>query len=138
MSDPSFMYRAGTRGPSPLTPNTDGTYDWATLQKSREGVKLLPAKAGAPLPAFTQAIPYTDNSGDTPVPANSTFAVEASPKWFSFVGSEIDDQGVMRVTIAVQAGKTVEKGKVVGVVTRWSGLGMPGSGKTKEYFYEVK
>lgn len=138
MAGPSFEYAAGTRAPPELTLSTDDTYDWATIQKSRPTAKLLNATAGATLPPFTQKIPYDNPRADTPTSANSTFRVEASPKWFSIVSSELDDEGMMTVTLGVQGGKTLAAGKVVGVVTRWSGAGRMGSGKTREYYYQLQ
>lgn len=136
----SYEYAAGTRAPSKLTPDaTTDAYDWPTVLKSRPNAKLLKATTGSTLPPFTQKIPYEDPRADTPgTMANSTFRVEASPKWFSFVSSELDDDGQMNVVLGVQAGKVLTAGKVVCVVTRWSGAGMPGSGKTREYYYQLQ
>ncbi|KAK7180810.1 hypothetical protein DPSP01_002674 [Paraphaeosphaeria sporulosa] len=138
MSGPSVVIRAGTAAPADVKPSADDTYDWATIQKSRPSAKLLKATAGSTLPVFSQKIPYDDQTNDPPTPANSTFRVDASPRWFSIVSSEIDDKGNMNVTLGVQAGKTLAAGKVVGVVTKWSGAGMPGSGGRSEYYYQLQ
>jgi hypothetical protein len=134
MSGASFEYATGTLAPPELTPLANDTYDWATIQKSRPAVKLLQATADSLLPPFVQKIPY----GKKGTLVNSTFKVEASPKWFSIVSSEMNDQGQMVVTLGVQAGKTLAAGKVVAVTTKWSGSGMLGSGKTREYFYQLR
>ncbi|KAF2446420.1 hypothetical protein P171DRAFT_430579 [Karstenula rhodostoma CBS 690.94] len=105
MSSPSYEYAAGTKAPPTLTPSADDTYDWAAIQKSRPTAKLIKATAGAALPSFTQKITYDDQINDPPTSANSTFKVEASPKWFSIVSSEIDEKGTMNVTLGVQGGR---------------------------------
>ena len=63
--------------------------------------------------------------------------MDASPKWFTLVSAEFNAQGQMIVQLSTVTGAKTLAGKVVRVGTRWSGIGMSGSGKLTEYYFQV-
>lgn len=105
-------------------------------------MQLNSAKMGASLPAFSQKIPFADVKGlQGPKNAivNSTFKLEASPKWFNIVSSEVNKKEdlTMTTTLGVSSLTKPPAGRVVRVITTWVATGSNDGGRIREYYYQI-
>ena len=133
----NFSFRSSTTG-APLsalpTPDSADTLEWAKVQAARgKTCKLLTATAGQPIPPITQVIPYSDSNNN---PAMATFKIESSPKWFTHVKTEFNEQGSLVITLGIIAGVKTATGRVARIVSR-SGIGIPGASQNTEYYFQI-
>ena len=126
----------GSRPPLPALPKVDAddTYLWTDVQKVRKDAKAQTLTAGQALPTITQGLASTDVDGN---PCVLTFRVEASPKWFGMLSSEVNEKTENVVKLALVPNKTTATGRVVRVWTYVGVGGVPGSDKVVETFYLV-
>ncbi|KAG8530311.1 uncharacterized protein KY384_004813 [Bacidia gigantensis] len=135
MSGPSYTIQLRVPlTPDPLpAPNPDDTYDWAKVQTLRKGVKLLTVTAGQPLPPITQDITTGDDPTNTGL---ANFKLDASPKWFTAVGTEVNAAGQLIVKYGTAVGKATPTGRVARLGSSLNG-NMPGGTKWTEYYYQI-
>jgi hypothetical protein len=114
----------------------DDSFDLTKVQIARpNGVKLLSATAGNPIPPIIQTIPYTDADNN---PATAVFKIESSPKWFTHISSNYDALGNLTISMGVVSGVKTEKNRVARIASSCNmSNSTMGGGQSTEYYFQI-